>query len=150
MGGYKELANRRFAYFTKNTVYGLFERVDKPDSPAVLPYQSRRQRGECQVRILQGKTQTVVMATELGENPGKSVTNAIEDIATQVVTAFHLTPASTRFIEHYNEESYAADKRAGEPPTYDEVTFMWHGEKATSPTWRRLQPHEIAELMNSE
>jgi len=52
-------------------------------------------------RLAQEREPVVVIITELPDNPGKSVTNAMEWIATVVVHQFDLDPARTRWIEHY-------------------------------------------------
>jgi hypothetical protein len=55
----------------------------------------------------------VVLVTDLDEeNPGMSVTNAAEDIASQVCLHYHLDPARTVFIEHYD----------------DRFRGLWHGQ----------------------
>lgn len=143
----KELANQTFHFQTKSTYYGLFADVVKPQEQAIMPYQQVSERGLCHLRIFQKGKKTTVIATELAINPGKSVTNAAEAIATQVVEQFQLDPTKTRFIERYTNESYEGSKTQD---TYDEVTFTWRKKKASNPKWRHLQQHEIAELIRME
>ncbi len=147
MERYKEVANRTFHFQTKSTMYGLFADLMKPQDQALLPFQQVSERGLCSLRILQKGKRTMVIATEIPVNPGKSVTNAAEDIATQVVQQFHLDPMKTKFIECYNKESFEGTRFA---EMYDEVTFTWQEKQASNPQWRRLEPHEIAELLDVE
>ena len=85
----------------------------------------------------------VVIVSELANNPGTSVTNAIEQIAAEVMDA--LTPTSVPvFVEHYPPES-----TGGSGETFDLVVFA-HAEirevlragirrKALGPpTWKPL------------
>ena len=51
------------------------------------------------------------MISEDAENPGMSVTNASEDIATQIVRAFNLDPTRICWIEHYPQETWRAHGR---------------------------------------
>src|SRR4051812_45083933 len=150
MRRYKEVANRTFEYFTKSSVYGLFERPDRPDKLEAIPYQSMRQRATCQLQVLKGERHTLVIATERNDNPGMSITNGAEELATQVVTDFSLDPLRTRFIEHYTPYSYEQKKNPHDTETYDEVIFTWQDKIASSPTWRRLQTQEIAAFRDVE
>lgn len=146
MERYKEVANQTFHFQTKSTMYGLFADLMNTQDQAIMPFQQFGERGLCHLRILQKGKRTTVIAIEIPVNPGKSVTNAAEDIATQVVQQFHLDPMKTRFIECYSKDSYEGARAE----TYDEVTFTWQERKASNPQWRRLEPHEIAELLDVE
>lgn len=85
--------------------------------------------GHCHLRIYdQGGGDAVLVLTELADNPGASVTNAIELIVTAAVRRYGLDPARMRVIEHHD------DRRAPGPPViarresegledFDEVTF---------------------------
>jgi len=74
-----------------------------------------------------------VVLTELPDNTGTSVTNCVEEIATQVYHTFLKgTPIEhIRWIEHY-------PPRGKWEETFDEVTFDWDGETFSHPRWRRL------------
>lgn len=145
MSRYKEVANKPFEYFTKSAVFGLFEQPNSPDRPKAIPYQNRRQRALCQLQVLRGENHTVVIVTELPDNPGTSVTNGAEELATKVVADLSLDPRCTRFIERYTPDSYER-KNPHDGETFDEVTFRWKEKTASNPRWRRLQPLEIAAL----
>jgi hypothetical protein len=54
------------------------------------------------LEILPGsQNRLVIIAAELKENTGSSITNCIESLATEVCRSFRLPPARTVWIEHY-------------------------------------------------
>ncbi len=139
MERYKELANRTFEYFTKSDVFQVFDRPGRPDTPDIRIVSNMKQRALCNLRVLRGQQQTVVIATEIADNPGTSITNGSCELATKAVSDFSLDPGTTRFIEHYGQESYD-NPNPNEPDHYDEVSFTWQEKTATRPRWRALQP----------
>lgn len=105
----------------------------------------------CRVRIYEGTDQTIVVISEAADNPGMSVTNASKDIATQVVRAFNLDPARTRWIEHYPQEAWRYHGREEiKPATYDEVFYSWRELEAREPGWQRIPLEEIEILTGEE
>jgi hypothetical protein len=81
---------------------------------------------------------TVVICSELEDNPGTSITNAVEMIASQAVNQLELDPAKLVWIEHYPPE-----KVHGNTEDWDLVTFgaIFHDGIRTvfdDPIWRRL------------
>lgn len=98
----------------------------------------------CRLRVYQESGKTIFLLTELPENPGMSVTNAADQIATWLVADNNVKPENAIFIEHYP----ADDTRPQD--TYDLINFTW-GERqgkwyATIPQWRRLTLEE-AEIL---
>jgi hypothetical protein len=79
---------------------------------------------------------TYVVFTELNENKGTSITNVIEQLATEVYTEqLQLTAVEdVTFVEHYE---WPGDEH------YDIVALDWDGEKFVHPKWRRVKPEEI-------
>jgi len=82
----------------------------------------------CHLRLLQSndKSRAVSLVTELGSNPGQSVTNAAETIATLIIEQFSkdgLTPENTTFFERYTSASY---KGRGREENFDLIKFSWH------------------------
>lgn len=77
--------------------------IDNPhfDYPAG-PYP---RAGRCHVRVYdQGAGECVLLLTDLGdENPGASVTNAVEIIVTAAVRRYGLDPARLTVVEHYDD-----------------------------------------------
>ena len=81
--------------------------------------------------------QTIAMLTELLDNPGTSVTNYFEHIATELlpfVALFTLEepspPESIIWIEHYERT-----EKSGIPETWERVRLEWNGERYHSPAW---------------
>ena len=78
------------------------------------------------------RRRAVFIATEIKENQEQSITNAAEELAMQLVTAFNLEPEQARFIEHYTSESFEGSSET----SFDEVTFDWQERQARNPQWR--------------
>jgi hypothetical protein len=106
-------------------------------------------RARCFVRIWDSVEAVVVMLTELPDNPGMSVTNACEDIATRIVQDFGIDLQRTRFIEHYPEEKtlhYGTEHVRKE--TFDEIFFTWDSKgRADEPHWKPLTKGEVERLV---
>lgn len=102
----------------------------------------------CGLRIVRDGEQTIVVLTELPENRGMSVTNAAEEIATQVRREFGLDPDQTLWIEHYPEQQVAYHGRPlREKATYDEIIYTWDDYQASEPEWHRLNQEEVEILL---
>ncbi len=87
---------------------------------------------------------TVVVATEREDNPGTSVTNAAELLATAVVKTFCLDPDKLVWVEHY-----APGRLHGRREDLDLVTFgTVHVDRANrfvsfaDPSWRPMQAND--------
>ena len=96
----------------------------------------------CDVRIYEGGSYgrlRVAILTELPDNTGMSVTNACEDIATELVRLRGLTPGYTIWIEHYPDRHH--------PESFDLITFEWKGGVARSPDWRRVSREWVEQLV---
>jgi hypothetical protein len=106
-------------------------------------------RAKCLVRIWDSVVATVVMLTELPNNPGMSVTNACEEIASRVVQDFGIKPQRTRFIEHYPEEMTVLHGREHvRKETFDEIFFTWDvRNRADEPHWKPLAKEEVERLV---
>ena len=98
----------------------------------------------------------VVIVSELPDNPGTSVTNAIEQIAAKVMDAHSLAMGrAPLFVEHYPPRA-----TGGRDETFDLVVFahheirevmrggIWHKEIG-SPTWYHLSRREVEVLVGS-
>jgi len=92
-------------------------------------------KSRCGLKIVRENDRVTVILTELPDNPGTSVTNCVEEIATQVYHRFLKgTPIDKiRWIEHY-------PPRGEWEETFDEVSFDWDGETFSHPRWRRKTP----------
>jgi hypothetical protein len=77
----------------------------------------------CRLRVFTDPDRpAVVVASELAENPGTSVTNRAEVVASQACRDFQLDPESTLFLEHYGPFSYRGCP-PGERERFCLVTF---------------------------
>jgi len=86
----------------------------------------------------------IVVLTELASNPGMSVTNAYEDIATHLVKERNLDPFRVIWFEHYPAEGQRKE-------SFDLVTLTWKmrraGWLARSPEWHRVSEKLVMELL---
>ncbi len=86
-------------------------------------------------------TRIFVICTELSDNPGTSVTNFAEELATLVCRHFHIAPNKLGWVEHY-----PASESHGPVDDWDWVEFRWDGENFTQLHWRPMRPEDWIEL----
>ena len=98
----------------------------------------------------------VVIVSELPDNPGTSVTNAIEQIAAEVMDAHSLALERVPvFVEHYPPEATGRGEE-----TFDLVVFGHHEVREVvrggvwrkeigSPTWKPLDRRSVEVLLGS-
>ncbi len=88
---------------------------------------------------------TAVIATELQDNPGTSITNAFELLAVAVCRDFRIDP-SLMWIEHYG---YHSAIPSGNPRRFDRVEFEVVNAGARvlihQPTWRPMTEQDWQE-----
>jgi len=77
----------------------------------------------CKVYIKETENSILVGFENLGI--GTSVTNASEQLATEIVQLENLNPEKCRFFEWYSE--YEGN--------VDEIVYSWNGLNAFSPSW---------------
>jgi len=98
----------------------------------VYPIPGRR-AGVCQLTImlapLDSSETSIVIATELDDNPGMSITNAAEELIAAIGQQLSLSRTLTAFIEHYP----AGGGRSIE--TFDQVIM---NPLTLGVTWKRL------------
>jgi hypothetical protein len=104
-------------------------------------------RSLCMLRIAEIGDYTVCMATETPENPGTSITNAAEDLATQVSRSFDLPMQKMLWIEHYGTDYMESFARSKGEQTFDLVVFEMAEDRFCNPSWRRLRPEDILEVL---
>lgn len=120
-----------------------------------FPHQTPN-RGRCRVRIFEpeaGGDHHLVVLSELPDNTGQSVTNAIEQVAGEVLLANVLPSTETVVIEHYPAEAHPPEKE-----TFDLVTFStrdpepvlrageWKIELG-EPEWKRIDRQTVETLV---
>ena len=96
----------------------------------------------CWLRIYMTPGQTVVLATEVDDNPGTSITNMAAGLATEVVRTFGLPLDRLVWIEHYRDRTVSAG-RPRLPASFDQVTFTRTARGLRHPQWRRLSQTQV-------
>ena len=81
----------------------------------------------CRVYIREVENETWIGFENLGE--GTSVTNASEQLATEIVQREDLRPEYCKFFEWYWEEGYKGRE-------VSIIKYHWEGLNADSPDWR--------------
>lgn len=92
--------------------------------------------GLCGVSIFQASSDiAVVVFTEFQQNPGTSVTNAVDVIASRVRRAFisSVSPENIIWVERYEAADRAQDLQS---ETFDLVGLSWTGNEYAAPHWR--------------
>ena len=86
----------------------------------------------------------VVVMTELPDNPGMSVTNAVEVVVENIYNTVKelegVTMDKISFVEHYFHEGNI-------PETYDLVTFNSNWTSFSSPEWKHLSIEDFEHLL---
>ncbi len=89
----------------------------------------------------------VVIATELENSPGASVTNSAERWAEESVKEYGLSPVSTVFIEHYDRGGTSREFPDGH--SFSTVSFRWSADRAEMPKWVHAT-REMVEVLIAE
>jgi hypothetical protein len=105
---------------------------------------------KCRLRIFEPEDNTrpyVVIATELESNPGTSITNAAERIATAVWHLLERPVNGMCWIEHYADRAFIGT-RPMLKEEFDIVEFdsdRWQGLK--NPKWRPSSKEEVEAMI---
>lgn len=100
--------------------------------------------GHCHLEVLNNEDNTIVIATELADNPGMSITNAVECLIAQVCRSKVIDPATLVWIEHYSEKSY---KQKAKPRVeYSLVTFKLSKSAVVKAAWKPMEKMDWIEL----
>ncbi len=100
----------------------------------------------CWLRCSTTPEQTIMIATEVNENPGTSITNMAERLATEVTRTFGLARDTLIWIEHYPARRVIGG-RPRLPESFDRVTFTHTPQSFRSPQWRRISQAEVEALI---
>lgn len=93
--------------------------------------------------------QVIVIATELAENPGQSITNCYERLAEMVTDAHGLKPEHTLWVEHYNADSYSGRPlERDEGDRYSLVQMGWDGSRFACARFAPLTAGQIDALVS--
>ena len=96
----------------------------------------------CELEIHRGRHRVIVEATERDDNPGLSVTNAAESVATLACRSYGIEPDTLVWIEKYPYSSTF-------PPSIDRVEFKVVGDEFYSPRWTTLTNDEYDDILRN-
>jgi len=98
---------------------------------------------QCLVRIYSDDGETMICFVDMGV--GTSVTNASEQLASEIVNEYHLSPGDCRFFETYSQYDYEY---------VDEIEYKWifNEQKcvASDPNWTRCEEPDIIKLFTKK
>ena len=104
-------------------------------------------RGRCGVEVtpLPSIMSTLVVVTELDDNPGMSVTNAAEHLASQFCARKGISPNRLLWIEHYPAKG---EGRRTIRESWDFVSFGWDWSRGVfgEPEWRPTDRRRVDAL----
>ena len=103
-----------------------------------------RAPAKCGLKVVQHPDFALVIATELEDNLGISITNCAEQLATRVCRDYDIPAGSLVWVEHYFWPR--------EGPTWDLVVFTIDLPNAcfVRPEWSRLTEGQVAELRSGK
>lgn len=83
----------------------------------------------CYVKIFYDDGENFILFEDIDD--GTSVTNASEQLASEIVNEYGFHPGDCRFFETYRQYDYE---------TFDEITYHWEsndkGHVASNPSWK--------------
>ncbi len=98
----------------------------------------------CRLRIWERHGEpAVVVATELADNAGMSVTNAAAELATDVWDLLGFPERGLTWIEHYPERG----RERHQQENFAQVSFTWAGQALTAPQWRFMTRSAVEALI---
>lgn len=107
----------------------------------------RNTPSHCRIRVFEPNGQPlVVLATELPDNPGTSITNFAEQLATQIGELLAAPLETLVWIEHYPERGAKPHERE----SFALVSFTRTALGLSTPRWRHLDRAEVAALIGGE
>ena len=112
----------------------------------IFPYWGFGSRqGICRIRIYQTRLHTVVVASELRQNRGATVTSFIDGLATKVAQQYDLPTDRLVVIEHRP----GLDAFLPASDEYSLVQLDYHGTLGifSNPRWRALSRSEVEVLI---
>ncbi len=108
----------------------------------------------CRIRIFrrEGRPPVVIASDEADANPGTSITNAAEELATDVARVYGLAGEPFVWIEHYDDRANPTAARlrtfgSDKGESFDLVEFRAQGTTLRSPEWTPIPKSEVQELI---
>lgn len=119
---------------------GLLDYFDRNGKASFCRLELYRGKGAC------GSPRTVAVVTEVADNPGQSITNAAEEIATLITGQFEILPAELIYFEHYYPGSYHDDTQLSD--SYAQVFFLWQNRRAYSAQWEFIDVASVTKFLD--
>ena len=102
---------------------------------------------KCRIRVYQlADGLIVVIATELPDNAGSSITNAAEILATEMRRWFVVSGGGLFWIEHYQDRAVIGS-RPQLKESFDRVFFRWDGAQYDDPEWKPFSRQQVEALI---
>jgi len=96
---------------------------------------------QCRIRIYETPEKTVVIATELDENEGTSITNVCERLIKEVGEHYQLSFQRTIWIEHYPPDNVIEREH-----TYSVAGINFSGKAS----WTHIERKKVEELIGEK
>lgn len=105
----------------------------------------------CRIRVYEHEERQIIVATELPENTGTSITNAAENLAILVINKYELDLKRVVWIEHYSKIKHQDE-------SFDIVSFKMAPGPANplnprelrmalaDPAWKRIKKAHVESL----
>jgi hypothetical protein len=102
----------------------------------------------CRIRMYRPDAGTVVViVTELLDNPGVSITNWAEYLATEIRKRYLRQGEALIWIEHYVERPSRYNSRETVQETFDRVLMRWNGVSYEEPEWKSFDRAGVERLI---
>jgi len=105
----------------------------------------------CSVKIFSNNGEHIIYFEDIGN--GTSVTNASEQLATEIINRYAINPNECKFIETYRRDTKKLDGISYYYDLFDEITYDWTLKKgqweAKNPDWKPAS-NEIRDLFINE
>lgn len=110
----------------------------------------------CGLRVYRNDQWDVVILSELPDNPGRSVTNAIEVLATIMLARLRVPWRKVVWIEHYVGDPDAGPNLVELPDgrrvdlnadSYSKVNLEWVSGQFVAPVWHPMTLEEVEALI---
>jgi len=102
----------------------------------------------CRIRVYRPDEGTViVIATELPDNPGVSITNWAEHLATEIRDTYLKQGEALIWIEHYPGRPSRYDPSVTIKEEFDRVLMRWNGTAYEEPEWKSFDCKGVERLI---